>query len=128
MISVTCAIIRKNGLILAAQRPADSHLAGKWEFPGGKLDRNETEEACIVREIREELGLDVQPARRLQPSTHDYGEKVIRLIPFECEVVSGDPVAHEHAAIKWVAPADLDELNWCEADIPIVEQIKRASH
>ena len=126
MIFVTCAIIRKEGgLILAAQRPPDSHLAGKWEFPGGKIADGETEEACIVREIREELGIEIQTGSRLRPSTHDYGEKVIQLIPFECEVVSGVPEAREHAALQWVDQSNLDTLDWCEADVPIVEQIRQ---
>lgn len=124
MISVTCAIIRRNGRILAAQRALDAHLGGQWEFPGGKIDAGETEEACIVREIREELGIEIRPTKRLPDSVYDYGDKQIRLIPFECDLVDGEPVAREHAAITWLEPSDLLTLSWCAADIPIVESIR----
>lgn len=123
MIPVTCAIIRRDGKILAARRSQDTHLAGKWEFPGGKVDDGESEEACIVREIREELGIEIRPTRRMVPSDHDYGTKQIRLIPFACDLVDGEPVAKEHAAVDWFALDDLNRLDWCEADIPIVAQV-----
>jgi 8-oxo-dGTP diphosphatase len=127
MIDVTCAIIRRHGMILAAQRGADTHLAGKWEFPGGKVNEGESEEACIIREIREELGVEIRPTRRLSDSKHDYGEKRIRLIPFECDLVSGDPVAREHASLRWCKVADLETMDWCEADIQIVTEIVLSS-
>ena len=123
MISVTCAIIKRGETFLAAQRSQDTHLAGKWEFPGGKVDEGETAEACIAREIREELGVEIQPTRRLSDSIHDYGDKQIRLIPFECDLVKGEPVAHEHASVGWFTPNDLRTLSWCEADLPILDQI-----
>ena len=123
MISVTCAIIKRDGKILAAQRAQDAHLAGKWEFPGGKIDEGETEEACIVREIREELGVDIEPVRRLSDSIYDYGDKHIRLIPYECELKRGEPSANEHASLAWLSLDELRTITWCEADIPIVDEI-----
>ena len=123
MLSVTCAIIRRHGKILAAQRAQDTHLGGKWEFPGGKVDDGESEESCIVREIREELGVEIRLTRRLPDSVHDYGDKQIRLIPFECELVDGEPVATEHASIDWFTVAEMSHLDWCEADLPIVEEV-----
>jgi 8-oxo-dGTP diphosphatase len=123
MISVTCAIIQRDDKILAAQRGQDTHLSGKWEFPGGKVDEGESEEDCIIREIREELGVEVTPTSRLSENVHDYGDKQIRLIPFQCELVSGEPVAREHASLRWVSIHDLADLTWCEADVPIVEQL-----
>jgi 8-oxo-dGTP diphosphatase len=123
MIDVTCAIIRREGKILAAQRGKDVHLAGQWEFPGGKVNLEESEEACIVREIQEELGIEVLPVRRLSDSIHDYGDKQIRLIPFECDLLKGEPIAKEHAALAWFHPKDMASLDWCEADLPIVDEI-----
>lgn len=128
MISVTCAIIRNEDGILVAQRGRDAHLAGHWEFPGGKVDEGESEETCIIREIREELGVEVRPVRRLTESIHDYGDKQIRLIPFECELVSGQPVAREHASLAWRQLEDLLDLNWCAADLPIVDELLTNAH
>ena len=123
MISVTCAIIVRDGKILAARRAQGTHLGGKWEFPGGKVDEGETEAACIVREIREELSVEIAPTRRLSDSVYDYGDKHIRLIPFECDLIRGEPTANEHASLEWISMEDLATLDWCEADIPIVEQL-----
>ena len=123
MIPVTCAIIYRNGKILAAQRAEGHHLAGQWEFPGGKVDEGETEEACIVREIREELGIEVRPTRRLGESHHDYSDRTIRLIPFVCDLVNGEPKAGEHRAITWLGPDELPSVPWCDADLPIVKQL-----
>ena len=123
MISVTCAIIRNEDGILVAQRGRNTHLAGHWEFPGGKVIEGESEELCVIREIREELGIEVRPVSRLTENTHDYGEKQIRLIPFICELVSGEPVAREHASVGWYRPEDLRTLDWCAADLPIVDEL-----
>lgn len=123
MIDVTCAIIRRDGKILAAQRGPNAHLAGRWEFPGGKVDLGESEERCIVREIREELGIEIRPIRRLADSVHDYGDKQIRLIPFECELSGGEPEAREHASVGWFQVTDLKSLDWCDADLEIVRQV-----
>ena len=123
MIHVTCAIILDKDRVLVAQRGRNTHLAGQWEFPGGKVIEGESEEACIIREIREELDIEVRPVGRLTENTHDYGEKTIRLIPFICELVSGEPVAREHALVEWYRPEDLRTLDWCAADIPIVDEL-----
>jgi 8-oxo-dGTP diphosphatase len=123
MIHVTCAIILDKDRVLAAQRGRNTHLAGQWEFLGGKVIEGESEEACIIREIREELGIEVRPVGRLTENMHDYGEKQIRLIPFICELVSGEPVAREHASVGWYLPEALRTLDWCAADIPIVDEL-----
>jgi 8-oxo-dGTP diphosphatase len=123
MIDVTCAIIWREGKILTAQRGANKHLAGKWEFPGGKVADGESKEDSIVREIEEELGCIVQPLRRLSDSIYNYGDKQIRLIPFECDLVKGEPIAKEHATLMWCERATMQNLDWCEADISIVSEI-----
>ena len=88
---VVCAIIEKDGLFLIAQRPYGKSLGGKWEFPGGKIEINESEQEALRREIREELGVDRDIGIRLTPSTHDYPDFTVHLIPYLCRIISGDP-------------------------------------
>jgi len=126
MIEVTCALIEREGLILAARRSASMHLPLKWEFPGGKLRDGEEETACLIREVREELSLEVSPLRRLSPSEHDYGDKHIRLIPYVCVYISGQVVLHEHAEARWFRAEGLKELDWCAADIPVLKEYLRS--
>ncbi len=126
MLDVTCAIIqRRDGKILAAQRSRNSHLPLKWEFPGGKIDEGEDPEACIVRELEEELGITVRVVDRLAPNIHHYDEKSVRLIPFWCDILRGRPTSLEHEQIAWVTVDGLDALDWCEADLPIVTSVVR---
>jgi len=129
MIDVTCAlIIGHNGKILVAQRSSAMRLPLKWEFPGGKTEAGEKHEACLVREIAEELGVDVEIIRAMQPCEHHDGKQGIRLIPFVCRIMSGDPVLAEHAAFVWLEPEELYTLDWAEADIPVYLQYLDSLH
>lgn len=121
MTDVSCAlIIDKNGEILVAQRGASMHLPLKWEFPGGKVEAGETAEACVVREIAEELSLKVEILKRLTSHVHENGQKAIRLIPFLCQIKEGEIKLLEHAAFRWLSPEKLLALDWAEADLPIL--------
>ncbi|OFY73479.1 MAG: DNA mismatch repair protein MutT, partial [Bacteroidetes bacterium RBG_19FT_COMBO_42_7] len=92
MIDVTCAIIRnEENEILVVQRGEKSHHPFKWEFPGGKLKDNETEEECILREIKEELSIDIVICKRMAEAEYDYGNKQIKLIPFICDTLDDLP-------------------------------------
>jgi 8-oxo-dGTP diphosphatase len=123
MIEVTCAIITKNNKTLATQRSEKMSLPLKWEFPGGKVEKNETAEASLVREIFEELNLDIKIIGKLQPNLHKYSEdKVIKLIPFICEIVKGEIKLLEHSKFLWLQKDELLKLEWAEADIPIVKE------
>jgi 8-oxo-dGTP diphosphatase len=97
------------------------HLAGKWEFPGGKIEEGETAEACIVREIKEGLDIVIRPIEHLIPVDHYYPEKSIRLIPFKCEIVEGEFSLAEHDKFLWVGKDDLLSLDWADADRAIIE-------
>lgn len=127
MIDVCCAIIelKLSGrrLVCAAQKGPESHLAGLWEFPGGKVEPSETPHEAVIREIREELGITVSIDRELTPNIHDYGTHKIRLIPFIC-TMDGSPLPrpHDHAAIGIMPPSSLRGLSWAPADIPILEE------
>ena len=117
---VVCAIIEDHGRVLAAKRSSSMHLPLRWEFPGGKLHAGETPEDGIVREIREELGLDVEPIARLAATTHRYPAFVIELIPLICRVSAGTLTLHEHCAAGWFLPDGMGGLAWAPADVPVL--------
>lgn len=119
-IKVTCAIIEKEGKVLAAQRSERMSHPLKWEFPGGKLHEGESPEECLVREIREELGIDVLPFASFPSSIHHYDHISVELIPFVCKIISGDIVLHEHSDVCWLKPVELPGLDWVEADVPVL--------
>jgi len=122
MINVTCAIIRnEENEILVVQRGEKTDHPFKWEFPGGKLKEDETEEECIIREIREELSLDIVICKRLAIAEYDYGFKMIRLIPFVCDTLDELPFLSEHIAYKWLDPPDLKKIDLSEADIIVAD-------
>src|SRR5678816_448816 len=102
---VTCAIIERDGLVLAVQRSPTMNLPLKWEFPGGKVDENEGHEDCLRRELLEELGLRAAIGKSLQPSSYQYPTFGITLYPFVCSIESGEPELREHSALRWL-PAE----------------------
>lgn len=120
-IEVSCAIIEKDGLVLAAQRSETMSLPLKWEFPGGKLDPHEDAAACLKREIEEELGVGIQIKKSLPPSDWRYPSFGITLFPFICKLRSDNIVLAEHKAIAWVTPAELSALDWADADVPVLQ-------
>lgn len=130
MIHVTCAIIEKDTKVLCAQRSAQMPLPLKWEFPGGKVEAGETLEDCIVREIKEELGLGVTIKETMPASIYDYGTgKQICLYPFICHINSGVLFLKEHKQVAWLSIRDLAHLDWAAADIPVLNhyiQLKNA--
>lgn len=118
---VVCALIRDDqGRVLAAQRPPGKTLAGKWEFPGGKIEPGESAEAALQREIREELGCEIEIGVALPAVLHAYPGGVIELRPFLARVSGGTPSAHEHAALKWVTLEQSTGIDWAEADRPVL--------
>jgi 8-oxo-dGTP diphosphatase len=120
-IHVACAIVERDGLVLAAQRGPTMSLPLKWEFPGGKIESGESPEDCLHRELREELGIAVVLREQLPPSTHRYPAFTVTLHPMRCAIVSGALAVREHAAIAWVGPERLKALDWAEADLPVIE-------
>ena len=120
MVRVTCALIEQDGKVLVAQRPEGKALAGKWEFPGGKIDPGESAEACLEREIREELGCSIRLRQPLSPVIHAYPNGSIELVPFICVIATGEPQALEHAAIDWMEPAAIQGMDLAAADEPIL--------
>jgi 8-oxo-dGTP diphosphatase len=94
----------------------------KWEFPGGKLEPNETEEACIKRELLEEINIEVELLKKLSPNIHDYGIFKVNLIPFVARYISGELHLAEHKDFKLLDKSELLNLDWAAADLPIVEE------
>jgi 8-oxo-dGTP diphosphatase len=122
MINVTCAIIIKEDKILVTQRSEKMKLPLKWEFPGGKIEKNESEQESIIREIKEELNIEIKIIDNLTSSTFDYGSFEINLIPFIANYVSGDICLLEHKDYKWLYKTELIKLDWAEADLPILRE------
>ncbi|HOY15116.1 MAG TPA: (deoxy)nucleoside triphosphate pyrophosphohydrolase [Saprospiraceae bacterium] len=123
VIRVTCAIIQQSNQILVTQRSAQMSLPCKWEFPGGKIEVGEDEETCILREIKEELGIDIKLLGKLPSNTHDYGNIIIELIPFRAKYLGGSIDLKEHMDYAWLTFDELGNLDWAPADIPIVESV-----
>ncbi len=123
MIKVTCAIIEHNNKVLVTQRSEKMALPLKWEFPGGKIEKGETAEACLIREILEELHINIKINKQLNSNTHQYSEtKIIKLIPFICELTGGEIKLTEHANFLWLSNSELVNLDWAEADFPILNE------
>jgi 8-oxo-dGTP diphosphatase len=113
---VAAALYDARGRVLIAQRPAGRHLAGRWEFPGGKVGAGEGEHVALARELREELGIEVRAARPLMRLNHTYDERAVELSLWIVERYLGTPRALEGQPLKWVAPARLPAEDILEAD------------
>jgi 8-oxo-dGTP diphosphatase len=120
---VAAALYDQVGRVLIAQRPAGKHMAGRWEFPGGKVGRNETESAALARELREELGVDVTAARPFMRLTHSYDDRDVELSLWIIEQFTGTPAALDAQQLKWVVPAQLPAEDILEADQPFVAEL-----
>lgn len=126
-ILVVGAVIIKDGLVLCAQRGPQGSLPGLWEFPGGKIEQDESPAAALEREIREELECIVEVGSEITTTTHAYDFGDVTLTTFYCSLLAGTPTLTEHVAIKWLRPGELDTIPWAPADIPAVDLI-RADH
>lgn len=117
---VTCALIEVSGRLLAARRSQTMPDPGLWEFPGGKLESNESPESCLQREIFEELGITILVGAALPEVVETQAQRILRLMPFACQLQSGEPIAYEHAELRWLSPDELLDLAWIPADLTIV--------
>ena len=124
IINVAAGILIKNNKVFAARRKPGLHLAGFWEFPGGKIEFGESAVQCLERELREEFGIEIQVNDYIGENVHAYENKTIRLIAYQVEHLSGDFQLFDHDQVKWLAISELDSLAWAEADIPLIGQLK----
>jgi 8-oxo-dGTP diphosphatase len=117
-----CALIDADGRVLLAQRPSGKSMAGLWEFPGGKVEPQESPEACLVRELEEELGIVTKPAclAPLTFASHGYETFHLLMPLFICRRYEGVPVGREGQALKWVRPKHLHDYPMPPADKPLI--------
>jgi 8-oxo-dGTP diphosphatase len=122
-LEVVGAVIREEDRVLCAQSGSGKTLAGFWEFPGGKVEANESPSEALKREIREELACDIDVGPLIMTSTHEYEFGTITLATYSCRIVSGTPSSSEHEELRWVSLGDLETLQWAPADVPTVSHI-----
>jgi len=125
-VEVAAALIFRAGKLLISQRHAKAHLGGLWEFPGGKREPGETYEGCLVREIREELGVEIIVGECLAEVFHEYPEKRLHLKFFRATLTSGEPQPLDCAALEWITRACLDAFAFPEADRQMIAKLKRS--
>jgi 8-oxo-dGTP diphosphatase len=123
---VTAAVIERDGRVLIAKRKNGWRFAGKWEFPGGKIEPNETPEECLRRELHEELGIETEIGNFFCSSTYAYPHATVQLLVYRAFHVSGEYTLYDHQEIRWVLPEDLLQYDFPEADNLVIEKLIQA--
>jgi len=125
VLQVIAALIRNGSRVLIARRPPGDRLAGKWEFPGGTVEPGETPEQALRRELAEELGIDASVGASLGSVEHRSVDTDVHLSLYEVTGFSGDIHAFDHAEVRWVALAELDQYDFAPADRPFVARLAK---
>jgi len=124
MIRVAAGILRRNGTILACRRRLGDPFGGKWEFPGGKIRASETPSQALVRELQEELGIEVHPGAEVERVRHEYpGHPAVEIRFFEVREFRQEPRNLCFEELRWLAPPQLPSVDWLEADLPLVHRL-----
>ncbi len=126
MIIVAAGFIHKEGKLLIAQRLPNTHGALKWELPGGKLEKDEDPRDCLVREIREELDIEVRVGEIMETVFHRYPERSILLLFYKCQWIAGEAKAIGCAAFEWVDPLHLPQYDFMDADLELIQKIAKS--
>jgi mutator protein MutT len=127
VVEVAAALVRDaGGRYLITQRLANTHLAGQWEFPGGKREPGETLEECLARELREELAIEVAVGEKVETVRWEYGEKTVVLHFYRCRITGGTLEPLECAALDWVEPARLTDYDFPPADQRLIDRLRAA--
>lgn len=124
MAEVVGAAIVRDGLVLAARRTFPAEAAGRWEFPGGKIEDGEAPDAALAREITEELSCVIAVLSWL-PERVAIGDRHVLTVAL-AELISGEPEPHEHDAVRWLGVEELDEVDWLDADRPFLVSLRHA--
>jgi 8-oxo-dGTP diphosphatase len=122
-IEVVAAVIYKDGETFATQR-GYGEFEGLWEFPGGKIESGESCEVALVREIQEELGVDIEVGELICTTEYDYPSFHLTMHCFLCNVASGEIELREHKSARWLTKDTLNDVNWLPADLEVIEKIK----
>ena len=125
-IPVVTGLIRKGDKVLVGQRPVGNTLAGHWEFPGGKIEKNESPEEALIRELREELGIEAEVGELKLASTHSYGDTGIVILFYEILFWKGEPKNVHHMELRWITPGELKDLSIPDANRRILDRIEQA--
>lgn len=125
LIEVAAGLVFRKGKLLITQRPLHAHLGGLWEFPGGKREPNETFEECLHRELREELGIEVEVRELVESLTHTYPEKTVHLRFYRCCWKSIEPQALGCPAFRWIGVAELGEFQFPAADARLLDMLRQ---
>ena len=123
IIEVVGAAIIKDNKVLAMQRGEQMTLPGMWEFPGGKIEANETEEQALIREIKEELNITIEIRDYINEASYDYDFGTVNLKVYTAEIVAGEISMEEHSDGKWVTADELMAIDWAPVDIPAAEAL-----
>jgi 8-oxo-dGTP diphosphatase len=124
VIHVTAAVIIEGGRVLIARRRPGARLGGKWEFPGGKIEPGESPEACLRRELKEELGIEAAIGGPLGRHVHAYDFGTVALTAFRVTDIHGPLCLNDHQEVHWATPASLSDFDFTPADLPFVAMIQ----
>nr|WP_326491021.1 (deoxy)nucleoside triphosphate pyrophosphohydrolase [Agromyces marinus] len=122
-INVVGAVVVREDTVLAAQRSAAMSLPGLWEFPGGKVEADETPQEALAREMDEELLCTVQIGDHVETTSHEYPFGVVTLTTYYATLIGDEPQLTEHSAIRWIPIPVLDSVEWAPADVPAVQKV-----
>jgi 8-oxo-dGTP diphosphatase len=123
---VSCGIIRQGNTYFVAKRPNSKNMGGMWEFPGGKIEQNESKEEALIREIKEELDCTIKPIKFALDLEYQYPTFYLKMSCFEAIITEGTPNLLEHNDAKWLTKDQLDDVNWIPADIKAVNYLKES--
>lgn len=119
-IRVVAAFLERDGLLFAARRAPGRREGGLWELPGGKVEPGEDDRGALARELREELGTEVEVGAFVAEATHHYPHGSVTLVGYRCSLLAGEPVLHDHDASRWLSRAELNAVEWAPADLPLL--------
>jgi 8-oxo-dGTP diphosphatase len=123
MIKVTAAVIEKDGKILIGRRKKSDRMGGKWEFPGGKLGPGETPEACLKRELKEELNIEAEIGEFICSTKFSYMLVPLELLVYKARYISGELKALDHDELVWAKPSELKKYDFVKADVGVVRKL-----
>ena len=124
MIDVVAAVIVKDNKFLITRRAPKLNLEGMWEFPGGKIEKGETPEEALKRELAEELEIETEVGNYIETSIHEYLNVTVKLMAYFATVISGEIKLSVHDEVKWISISEVENFQFAPADIPFIEKLK----